>query len=513
MNTHKITSILIVGGGTAGWLSAAYLNRALGSDVHITLVESSSVARIGVGEATVPTMVETLRFLGIEETAFMKRCNATFKAAIRYVNWARGGGEGVDDFYHPFFDRPEELLQPFGRPHFPFVGEGFTSADLWACSRDHARFDRICSAIPALSDERKFGPARDPGSRTVQYAYHLDAGLFADMLADLATARGVERRIDHIVDVQLDERGFIRAIKTGSGAELSADLFIDCSGFRGLLINGALGEPFISDAKYLACDSAVAIAADNHPARDGIPPFTRATALTAGWSWHVPLFHRSGCGYVYSSAHLDRDGAERELRALLGPDAHEGANHLRMRIGRNRHSWVKNCVAIGLSSCFLEPLESTGIFLTEYQLAHLVNLFPSKHFAAPRINRYNTIINEMYDHLRDFIVMHYCTTQRSDTPFWRQIREMPIPDSLATILAEYEVGVLPQDSLQFRLFRARSYVAILSGMQVFPTYGPPILDHVSGDVCRRLLERVAMRTRELVEQLPPHYDYVRSLHE
>jgi tryptophan halogenase len=515
MTEQQITSIVIVGGGTAGWLSAAYLNRALGSTVKITLVESSTVARIGVGEATVPTMVNTLSFIGIDERTFMRRCNATFKAAIKYTNWCTGGaGDQPDTFYHPFFDRPEELVEPFGLPHFPFVGEGFSSADLWAMQPDKApRYDRLCSAIPAASDVSRFGPERLPGSRSEQYAYHIDAGLFAELLCEIATARGVERRIDHVVGVELDERGFISEVKTKSGVPLRADMFLDCSGFRGLLINQGLGEPFLSDAKYLACDSAVAVDATNDPVNDGIPPYTAATALSAGWSWSVPLFHRFGSGYVYSSQHIDQDAAEQELRVLL--DGRAGAaSHLKMRVGRCRRSWVNNCVAIGLSSCFLEPLESTSIFTIEYQLAQLVNLFPSRRFAPARLHRYNVVLNEMYDHLRDFIVMHYCTTHRGDTPFWREIRdERPIPDSLATVLDEYRVGVMPMDRLHFRLFRSRSYAAILAGMQRFPEYGPPILNHAPAEPGAQLLAKLAARTQELLEQLPSHYDYVRGLHE
>ena len=517
MNQERISSIVIVGGGTAGWLTAAYLNRALGSSVEITVVESASVGRVGVGEATVPTMVNTLRFLGIDEQEFMRRCNATFKAAIKYVNWSNGGtGEQPDEFFHPFFDRPELLVQPFEHPHFPFIGEGFSTAHLWASQPERsARYDRMCSGIPALSDALKFGTERMPGSRTLQYAYHIDASSFADMLCELATARGVKRRIDHVLDATLDERGFIRELATKSGATLAADMFIDCSGFRSLLINKALDEPFINDAKYLAVDSAVALSAAIEPARDGIPPFTTATALSAGWSWRVPLFHRYGCGYVYSSQHIDKDAAETELRELLGPAAGDDARHIRMRVGRCRNSWVKNCVAIGLSSCFLEPLESTAIFLVEYQLAHLVNLFPSRRFAPARLRRYNAALNDMYDHLRDFIVMHYCTTKRGDSSFWREIRdERPIPDSLATILEEYRVGVLPMDRLSsFRLFRARSYAAILAGMQVVPEFGPPILDHAPTEPGAEVLAQLSAQTQQMLEQLPSHYEHVRGLHE
>ncbi|NVB37325.1 tryptophan 7-halogenase [Pseudenhygromyxa sp. WMMC2535] len=531
MDEVRMKSILIVGGGTAGWMSAAYLQRALGEGVRITLVESSSVGRVGVGEATVPTMVETLRFLGIDERAFMRRCNATFKAAIKYVGWARGGqgdeGAEPDEFFHPFFDRPEALAQPFGRGHFPFIGEGFSTAQLWAqgagaglveglgegLGESARRFDRACSTIPALCDAQRFGPARLPGSRTLQYAYHLDAGLFAEMLCELACARGVERRIEHIAAVELDARGFIDELRTESGERLRADFYVDCSGFRGLLINGALGEPFESDARYLACDRAVAIPA-SYDRSAGVPPYTQATALSAGWSWRVPLYHRYGCGYVYSSEHLEPEAAEAELRALIGPGAGEQANHIRMRIGRCRNAWVRNCVAVGLSSAFLEPLESTAIFSVEYQLAHLVNLFPSKRFAPARLRRYNQVVAEMYDHLRDFIVMHYCTTSRGDTPFWRRVRdELPIPDSLAETLEAYRVGVLPDDNLHFRLFRARSYMAILAGMGRLPEYGPPILDHFAAGTGAEIFRELAERTRAQLRELPAHADYVRGLHE
>ncbi|MEJ7728087.1 MAG: tryptophan halogenase family protein [Polyangiaceae bacterium] len=516
---NRIRSILIVGGGTAGWLSAAYLNRALGPGVEITLVESTAIGRIGVGEATIPTLRNTMRFLGAEEEEWMPKCNATFKTAIRFVNWTKPARAGTPDvYYHPFSERPEKLVAAFDQPYFPVLGEGVSIMHYWL--REHlqgvakAPMAYACSPGPRLCDLRKSPRFRESPEHEIASAYHLDAGLLAGFLRDLAMGRGVKHVVADIAEARLDTSGAIQAVICADGLSLTADLYLDCTGFRGLLINQALGEPFISDTPSLLCDSAVAISARNDPGREGIPPYTQATALGHGWVWDIPLYHRNGCGYVYSSAFLGRDEAEAELRAFLGPRA-EGMepNHIRIRTGRNRNQWVKNCVSVGLSSCFIEPLESTGIFIVEYQLSTLLTLFPDRSFDEARIRRYNEAIGDCYEELRDFVVMHYCTTDRDDTPFWNAVQhDTVVPDSLKEKLDFFATTLPTTDGLKFAVFRARNYGCILAGMRRLPKSPYPLLEHLDPSVGQRELARIAAHTETLARALPDQFEYLTNLH-
>ena len=515
----RIRSIVIAGGGTAGWMSAAYLNRALGPDVHITLVESSDVPTVGVGEATIPTLINTLRFLGIEEDDFLRATNGSFKAAIKFVNWAHGPKASAEDaFYHPFYQRHEPtLLRAHGLPYFPVVGEGFSSAFLWMKQKvtgDPKPFAYMSSPIPALCDQLRFGKTDTGGVNFPLYAYHLDAGLFAQLLKSVCVERGVRHHVAHIKQVELSDDGAIQGLRIDDSLTLKADLFVDCTGFLGLLINKALGVKFLSDSKYLPCDAAVAIGSKTNPERDGLRPFTTSTALSAGWSWNVPLMHRDGNGYVYCSDFIDRDQAETELRALIGEGADDmAAKHLRMRIGRTEELWHKNCVSVGLSSNFIEPLESTAIFLIELQLATLVRNFPTRALEPQRRSEFNRVITKVYEQLRDFIVLHYVTTHREDTEFWKRMQhDAPRPDSLQAILEGYTQGILPTSDWEFHLFRERNYLAILDGMDRQPTTYPAAIDFIADEAQADVVECIRRRTSQLLETTPRHYDYLKSLH-
>lgn len=514
MDDQRIRSVLIVGGGTAGWMAAAYLNRALAKDVTITLLESPSVNRIGVGEATIPTLRDTLQFIGVEEREWMRECGATFKSSILYKNWRVGPNAGVtDEFHHPFFPRPEPLIRPYGASHTQIPGDGFTSVHYWmkrAAEGSRTGFDRMVSPNPALCDERRFEATKDD-----RYAYHMDAALLAKFLCKLAVSRGVHHVLDHLADATLDDRGFIRSIKTQSGREMSADLYLDCTGFRSLLLGKTLGEPFRSEEKYLPNDRAVALSAKNHAETRGIPPCTRAQAMTHGWSWHIPLFHRFGTGYVYSSKFLSPEQAEREMRELLGPDCDESetANHIQIRVGRTQRQWVKNCVGVGLSGMFIEPLESTGIFMSEFQVSSLVTYFPDRTFSPALSRRYNALMDDVYEQIRDFVVMHYVTTSREDTPYWRFIRhELPIPDTLAEALDAWKNGIPPTDYRHFSIFRANSWAAILSGMHRYPERSLPVLSHADEAAAEARFAAVQAETKRLLAVTPTHYDFIRSLH-
>jgi tryptophan halogenase len=275
-----------------------------------------------------------------------------------------------------------------------------------------------------------------------------------------------------------------------------------------MLINDKMGEPFISDASRLLCDAAVALPARIAPERDGIPPYTTSTAMRHGWSWDVPLFHRRGCGYVYCSRTLGVEDAERELRAFLGEpaEAHE-AKHLRMRVGRTRNFWSKNCVAIGLSGSFIEPLESTGIFLIEYGLATLLTLFPSLDFEPGTIQRYNDAMRQMYEEVRDFIVLHYVLSRREDTEFWRAVKhETDVPDSLRDKLEHFGANLPVLDELNFALFPAASYACILDGFGRLPSHPYSLLEHIGYEAGERALDELARRAQDLLAVMPSHYD-------
>jgi Tryptophan halogenase len=517
---RPVEKIVIVGGGTAGWLSAAYLNRAFGRKVDITLVESARIGRIGVGEATVPTLRTTFRFLGMKEEEWMPRCNAAFKSAVRFNGWRkpRPGAE-QHTFFHPFFTVPEPAVPIYEQPFHKRFGRGVSLAHFWTKLRlqgDPRVRDTFGDAGMALQRlcELNRAPRPMPGTEApdpgFRYAYHFDAALMAEYLRDLATGRGVRHVVADVRSVDVDPRGHIEKIVTDTGGELCADLYLDCSGFRGLLINQALREPFISAQDVLLCDSAVALPATHHP--DGLRPYTTANARGNGWIWEIPMLHREGSGYVYCSAMTTPEQAERELRGFLGPRATDaGANHIKMRVGNNRRSWVNNCVAVGLSSCFVEPLESTTIALIEYQLALLVLHFPDSGMDERRARRYNELITSAFTDIRDFIVMHYCLTDRDDTGFWRAVREAPIPDSLAEKLAEYAESVIVPDGSQLRLFETRSLWAILSGMDFAFASAPPSVQLMNDDAAWEMFEHIDKEREIYAAALPDHREYLQAI--
>lgn len=504
----KVESIVILGGGTAGWMTAAYLNRALSPETRITLVESRDVPTVGVGEATIPTLRTTLEFLGLEEDVWMPQCSATYKTAIRFNGWM-SADRPLEGFYHPFGDRPDPQLSPYEKPYFPVVDQGFAMYHQWLKRRLEGRTNLPmtyeCHPTAALCDAMKAPRRVDSPAHEIRSAYHIDAGLLADVLRKTAKARGVQHVIDTVVDVELDERGFVECLALESGRRLNGELFFDCSGFRGRIINEALGERFLSDHASLKCNAAVAIQANDDPKDGSLRPYTTSTAIGHGWVWDVPLMNRSGCGYVYSDECISEDQAETELRAFLGERA-EGkpARHLKMRIGRNPAPWVKNCIAIGLSSCFLEPLESTGIFLTEYQLGALLPVFPTVDMEPPLRRKYNAMVEDVYLELRDFIVMHYVASPRRDTSFWKLVaNETEVPESLQQKLDLFDVCLPVLDGLKFTVFKGQSYACILDGMGRIPKNPYPILEHVAlGDSA---IEKVRMRTKHLLSTLPDHH--------
>jgi tryptophan halogenase len=501
--TQPIKNILIVGGGTAGWVAATCLNRFLDPQLcRITLVESANIGTIGVGEATVPPLVGFLRAMGIDEAAFMKASNATYKLGIKFIDWQRG----ADPVWHPF-----------GVVGAPRVG-GLPLFHHWLRERQDGRdaSPYTSYSLHALLGDMNRGPhplGANPlaSSAIIQqgaYAYHLDARAFAGFLRELAVGRGVRHIIDEVGRVVLDPRGFISHVDTAAHGPLQADLFIDCTGFAAKLIEGSLDDRFISWADRLLCDSAAVLPLPN----DGdFHPYTRSTALSAGWCWRIPLRHRVGSGYVYSSRYLDRAQAAAELKAHVGQPEGEPM-HLAMKVGRRENFWVRNCVAIGLSAGFLEPLESTGIYLAQKSVEMLLDYFPDTGFDPLLIDRYNRRVAREYDEASDFIVLHYLLNSREDSEFWRAARDLPPPDSLARTLELYErTGLVEwQDH---GLFGDTAFYSIASGFGRLPRTPHAMSRQMQSEPALQAMQRIKAANLQLANALPDHGELMRRMHE
>ena len=513
-----IRDVLIVGGGTAGWMTAAYLVKAFGHAVKITLVESARIPKIGVGEATTPNLQKVFfDFLGIPEQEWMMAVNGSFKAAIKFVNWRkREAGAPANYFYHSFGVLPNV--------------NGIPLAQFWFHQTHGQRepFDYACYRQPPLLDSQR-SPRFMDGTSAMSSAWHFDAHLVADFLMNWATARGVVRIVDEVNQVHLDAQGAIARIDCGSGRSLTADLFVDCSGFRGLLINGALGEPFINMKDQLFCDSAVAAAIPNDDEKLGIEPYTSAIAMKAGWTWKIPMLGRFGSGYVYSSDFATEEEATRDFCQLWGlNEAKVNFNRIRFRTGRNRRAWVKNCVSIGLASCFLEPLESTGIYFITAAIYQLAKYFPTRAFDQTLIDQFNREIEYMYDDCRDFVQAHYFITDRDDSPFWLANKiELALSDSMRDKIAQYKAGlpVNPSTSSdddyygsfenEFHNFwTTGNYYCIFAGMGYLPErpYARLAYEPTQVQAAQRLFTQIKQQQKILTAQLPSTYEYLSHLH-
>jgi tryptophan halogenase len=512
-----VDNVVIVGGGTAGWMTASYLRAAFGDRIAVTLVESKNIATIGVGEATFSTIRHFFDYLGLDEREWMPDCHATYKLAIRFENWRAPGHH----FYHPF-----ERLR---------VVDGFPLTDWWLHARPSDNFDRDCFVSSWLCEaersprylsgelfERDLAAQRTYRTTLTEqgtqfpYAYHFDAALLARYLTGYATSRGVRHVVDDVVDVRLDERGWIDHVVTTEHGELKGDLFIDCTGFRGMLLNKALSVPFVSYQENLPNDRAVALRVPVDPAERGLRPCTTATAADAGWIWTIPLYGRIGTGYVYAGDYCTPDQAERTLREFVGPSA-DGleANHIRMRIGRSERSWVNNCLAVGLSSGFVEPLESTGLFFIQNAVEQLVKHFPGERWDDRLRESYNRQVANVMDGVREFLTLHYHAAARADNDYWKDAATRPIPDGLAERLEQWQ-GRLPDTETVFphyHGFEPYSYIAMLLGLGGVPLQAPPALRHFDQARFARELRLVRDQAQTLVSSLPSQYEYVAHLHD
>jgi len=406
--------LLVVGGGSAGWLAAAYLDARLNRGGHrridISVVESPDVPRIGVGEATIPSINHILDVVGLDENEFLRRTDGTFKQAIKFINWRENRGEA---FYHPFNRFRESPVDHTTRR--------------WLRSDRSVPFAATVSVQPGLCDANLAPKTIGQWNygAPLSYAFHMNALKFADCLRDIATSRGVQHYPDHVVEVEKHECGDIAAVRTRSELRLEADLFIDCTGFRARLIEEELGVGWVDFSKWLLCDRAVVMPVDYATHYPGfVRPYTMSTALSAGWVWDIPLQNRRGVGYVHSSQFIDVAAAERELRAYEGPHAEAlDTRVVEFRVGMREKTWHRNCIAIGLASGFLEPLESTGIYLGELAAVMLAEHFPDGDDVASIAFRFNRIMANRYHEILDFINLHYCLTRRTDTAFWREVQQ------------------------------------------------------------------------------------------
>jgi tryptophan halogenase len=495
MNEHSIRNVVIVGGGTAGWMTAAAFSRFLNNGyTRVTLVESEEIGIIGVGEATIPPLIRYNQMIGLNENQFLSETNGTIKLGIEFVDW---GGLG-ERYIHPFGNFGQDLQGVHFHQLYLRERKRRVMPDIsaWSMSAVAASMGRFARPAP---------DARSP-VRELFYAFHFDAMLYAQLLRRLSESRGTTRIEGKVVDVSLrPEDGFVEAVTLADGRRVEGDLFIDCSGFRGLLIEEALQTGYEHWNHWLPCDRAIAVPS----ALTGEPdPFTRATAHAHGWQWRIPLQHRMGNGLVYSSAHQDDDSAERELLDSLEGAPLADPRRLRFVTGRRRQTWNRNVVSLGLSSGFIEPLESTSIHLIQSGIARLIALFPDKRFNPVERDEYNRQMRELYEDVRDFIILHYKATNRNDSEFWNRCRTMDVPETLMRKIELFKAkGRLFRDN--FELFSNTSWVAVCLGQHIIPEEHEPAADALDENAIAEALEQIRRGYWETAQQLPTHAEFLR----
>jgi flavin-dependent dehydrogenase len=516
---QPVETLVVVGGGTAGWMAAALIKARFGASLSVTVVESDRINTVGVGEATLPVLPELLRVLRIDEQEMLQRCDASLKAGLKFVNWRTAAPD--DAYYHLFFGDPadEPFLQLIDRLHESRESGG----ELWRGLIRRGLLDgrsfmenlTIGAGLIAQNKASK-RDGDEPYQSPLGYSYHLDAKLFAEFLRDWSVRRGVRHLKDHVSRVEVGEDGNLRSVVTEKNGVVAGDFFVDCSGFRGLLINETLQEPFDPYARWLLNDRAVAFQVPYGQEEGTLPACTTLDALTAGWLWKIPLFTRVGAGYVYSSAFRTSDEAESEARAHLGPVA-DGcpANHIKMRIGKNRRTWVNNCLSVGLAAGFLEALESTSIALIQRGVAKFLACFRDRCYDDQDRDRYNRVMTEDFEECRDFLNIHYCLSEREDSPFWQEARRTERPDRVDAVLEEWrELGSLRtfiEGEGVGRFFPAVSWYSILLGMTASPN-GPG--NETPGTELGSTIEWLARwRTTlaQLVGEFPDHRAYMEGL--
>ncbi len=464
-------------------MAAAALSKTFGEKLQIELIESEAIGTVGVGEATIPAIKNFHELLELEESEFITAVQGTYKLGIEFENWGRLG----DRYFHPF---------------------GPPGADSWAAQFHHywvraeqggaARDFGEYSVEASLARAGRFG---FNGERKPNYAYHFDAGRYATLLRAYSEAGGVHRSEGLVTDVtRHPETGFIESVTLESGETVVGDFFIDCTGFRGLLIEQELQAGWEDWSHWLKSDSAVAVQTESVSAP---VPYTRCTARSAGWQWRIPLQHRVGNGLVYCSDYIDADAARQQLLANLEGEPLTEPRLLRFRTGRRKRQWVGNCLALGLSSGFLEPLESTSIHLIQNSIIRFIKLFPAEAICPVEIEQFNREVRLEMEQIRDFIILHYHVNQRSDAPYWVENRAMEVPDSLRHKIELFKAGGKVFRELG-ELFAEQSWVAVMLGQGIRPRGYHPIVDQASEEELRAFLDRVRESIAGIVGRQPAH---------
>ncbi len=489
-----IQSIVIVGGGTAGWMTAASLAKFMPAACKIRLIESEQIGIVGVGEATIPTIRQFNASLALNEDEFLRRTQGTFKLGIEFRNWGCIG----DSYIHGF--------GRIGRDHGLV---GFHHYWLKAYRRGEADDLEAYSINTVAPRRNRFARPRpdmmnSPMSQ-IDYAFHFDAGLYARFLRSVAEARGVARTDAKIVEVrQRPDDGFIDAVRLESGDWVAGDLFIDCSGFRGLLIEQTLKSGYEDWTHWLPCDRAIAVPCESvRP----LLPYTRSTAHGAGWQWRIPLQHRIGNGHVFCSKFMSEDEATSILLGNLDGEALAPPRTLKFAAGKRKKTWNKNCVAIGLASGFLEPLESTSIHLIQAQIGRLLSMFPDRRFSQVDIDEFNRLTDFDVDRVRDFVILHYKQTVRDDSPFWNYCRQMPIPETLEAKLRSYRSsGRVVRESTE--LFSHTSWLEVMHGQGVRASGYHPLVDALSEQDLAEFLTSTRTVIQKCVVAMPDHAEFI-----
>lgn len=498
MQDVNVKEIVIVGGGTAGWMTASALSILLKNpEIRIRLIESEQIGTVGVGEATIPHIRYFNQLLGLNEPDFLKKTNATFKIGIEFVNWGQIG----ESYFHSF--------SPYG---VNMDGIHFHHYWLRHAMKEGApppdEYNLHCLASKRNLFTHPKPELRGSPLGTIEYAFQFDAGLYAKYMRGVAEARGVQRTEGKVVDVtQRSEDGFIESVTLESGDVIKGDLFIDCSGFRGLLIEQALETGYDDWSHYLPCNRAVAQGCE----LDGPPiPYTRATAHKAGWQWRIPLQNRLGNGHVYCSEHISDDEAYAQLKSGLDGTPMGDPKFLRFTTGVRKKAWNKNVIALGLSAGFLEPLESTSIHLIQTAVARLMTNFPDKRFNQRDIDYYNRKSLLEFEQVRDFLILHYCATQRTDSPFWNYVRTMELPESLQERIDIYmENGRLYRENNE--LFSENSWFAVFEGQNLRPRRYHPVIDNMSDEMLDRRMNDVRKTMHKCLEAYEDHQTYLHKL--
>jgi len=490
----QIRNIVIVGGGTAGWMTAAALSNVLKDAYHIRLIESDEIATIGVGEATIPHIKIYNAALELDENELLRKTQGTFKLGIEFVNWGRIG----DSYIHGFGKIGQDLATIQFYHYWLKLYQQGRAPDLERYSINtvaprRAKFMRSVDNMPG-------SPLADIGN-----AFHFDAGLYARFLRGYAEQRGVQRTEGKIVDTLLrPDDGFIETIVLESGEKITGELFVDCSGIRGLLIEGALKTGFEDWSHWLPCDRAIAVPCESV---DPLLPYTRSTAHAAGWQWRIPLQHRIGNGHVYASRFMGQDEATSILMGKLDGKPIAAPRFISYLPGKRRKVWNRNCVAIGLSSGFLEPLESTSIHLIQSGITRLLNFFPNSGFDVADMDEFNAQSDFEYERIRDFLILHYKATQRDDSPFWNYCRAMEIPQTL-----QHKIDMFRSNGRILRegteLFAEASWLQVMHGQGIRAQGYHPLVDLQSDKVITELVAGVERVIAKCVDFMPGHADFI-----